>query len=186
VSLIRSTPLSDPAVVRCAKQITLPSWSETNVLAMSTAEGLCHGEPYVKPRYLRRTYQMAGGLAQVTTLVPFDVRVLNMSDREVPLNKGTILGLAHMDHTNLVSVVELNDHTAGVGPPSASTTHGRPPTADWTSTLHLDHLPSEARARIIDTLTPLEDMWNGTLGEMKTPPQHIELLSGAHPVFQTP
>jgi Reverse transcriptase (RNA-dependent DNA polymerase)/Retroviral aspartyl protease len=186
VSLIRSQPFSGPAIVRCAKQITLPSWSETNVLAVSTAEGLCHLDPQVKPRILRRGYQMADGLAQVTTLVPFDVRVLNMSHRDVPLNKGTILGLAHMDHTNLVCVVDLNDQTAGVGPPSAATTQGRPPTTDWTEALHLDHLPSEARAKVIYTLTPFEAMWNGTLGEMKTPPHRIELLPGAQPVFQPP
>jgi hypothetical protein len=130
---------------------------------------------------------MADDLAQVTTIVPFDVRVRNMSHRGVPLNKGIILGLAHMDHTNLVGVVELKDQTAGVdGPPSASTTHGRPPTADWTSALHLDHLPSEARARVIETLTPFEDLWNGTLGEIRTPLHRIEILPGAQPVFQPP
>jgi hypothetical protein len=92
-------PTSDPAIVRCAKQITLPCCSDTNVLAVSTAQGLCHLDPHVKPSPLRRTYKMADGLAQVTTLVPFDVRVTNMSQRDVPLNLGTILGVAHMEHT---------------------------------------------------------------------------------------
>jgi hypothetical protein len=185
VSLIRSTRLADLAIVRCAKKTTLPSWSEANVLAVSTAEGLCHLEPYVKPSHLQRTYRMSDGLAQVTILVPFDVRVINMSHRDVLMNKGTILGSAHMDHTNMVGVIELTNQTPGDIVSSASTTPAGPPRADWTSTLHLYHLLSEARAQVIATLTPFEAMWNGTLGEMRTPPHRIELLPGAQPVFQT-
>jgi hypothetical protein len=29
-------------------------------------------------------------------------------------------------------------------------------------------------------------MWNGTLGEMKTPPHRIEIIPGAKPVLQPP
>jgi hypothetical protein len=91
-----------------------------------------------------------------------------------------------MDHTNIVGLVELTDQTAGDKTPSASTTNAQPPPADWASTLHMDHLPSAARARVIDTLTSFESMWTGTLGEMKTPPHRFEQSPGAQPVFQPP
>jgi hypothetical protein len=184
VSLIRKPVTPFPAPVRCASQRILPSWSETTVLVVSPAEGLCRLA--AQQRASTRVYQMADGIAHLTSLVPFPIRVVNLSPHDIHLNKGTLLGSAHMYLRHVVGVIEVGHLSARLRTPNESTLPPQLTNQEWASAMDLGHLSEETRAQVIETLTPFARMWDGNLGEINTTPHIIELTPGAKPVFQPP
>jgi hypothetical protein len=184
VSLIRKPVTSSPEPVRCARQRILPSWPETTVLVVSTAEGLFRLAP--QARASPTVYQMADGIAHITSRVPFHIRVVNLSSHDIQLNKGTLLGSAHMDLRHVVGIIEVGHISVRLRTADESTLPPQLTKPEWASAMDLCHLSEETRAQVIETLTPFARMWDGNLGEINTTPHRIELTPGAKPVFQPP
>jgi hypothetical protein len=116
VYLFRKPVSSFPAPVRCARHRILPSWSETTVLVVSTAEGLCRLA--AKQGTSKRNYQMADGIAHLTSPVPFPIRVVNLSPHEIQLNKVTLLGSAHTDLRHIFGIIEGGHLSSSLGTPN--------------------------------------------------------------------
>jgi hypothetical protein len=110
-----------------------------------------------------------------------------MSHDDILLNKGTMLGSAHMDFTTIVDIVEVKDPSPG---PEFSAPQLFPgdtlPPEDWISAMHLENITSETRKQVIDTIIPFARMWYEDLGEINTTPHRIEISPGAQAVFQPP
>jgi hypothetical protein len=110
-----------------------------------------------------------------------------MSHDDIFLNKGNMLGSAHMYFTSIVDIVEVKDPSPGpeFSAPQLSPGDTLPP-EDWISAMHLENITSETRKQVIDTIIPFARMWCGNLGEINTTPHRIELSPGAQAVFQSP
>jgi hypothetical protein len=128
---------------------------------------------------------MADGIAYPTSLVPFPIRVVNLSPHGIQLNKDTLLGSAHMDIRHVVGIIEVGNLSARLRTRNESTLLPQLTNPEWASEMDLGHLSEESRVQFIETLTPFARMWDGNLGEINTT-HRIELTPGAKPVFKPP
>jgi hypothetical protein len=103
---------------------------------------------------------MADGIAHLTILVPFPIRVVNLSPRDIQLDKGTLLCSAHMDIGYVVGAVEFGNLSAQLRTPKESTSTLPPQLAisEWASEMDLGHISEETRVQVIEPLTPFARM----------------------------
>ena len=97
----------------------------------------------------------------------------------VESRKGPILNTDFKRPVNTVESAQTKDELDQVK-------EGTDEATDWTEIINIDPQFAEYRERLIETLEPFKDMWDGTLAKVNVGKHRIELKPGAKPVYQAP
>jgi hypothetical protein len=196
-------PVLASTKVRVAKLTILPPRSEATVWVQCAATGLRFLQALNKGNALG--VYMANGIAEVLPLQPFSIRVMNTSHRELPIQKGMVLGHALSHPTGIVSLVGDAPGDCTAGEQGASPTLSRdaeqyalmknpPPLPDrpdvngelWRGDVDLNHLTPHERERVFQHLSKHRSMGDVRLGHIHSTSHRIDLLPGAKPVHALP
>jgi hypothetical protein len=212
----KRAPTAKPAIpstkVRVAKLTTLTPRAECLVWVQCASSGLRFLQALRKGSTLG--VYMANGVADVMPLKPFQVRVINTSERERKLHKGMILGHALPHLKGIVALVDemgsnqtpepsFSEHSEYADEerrtckgPDEQCVRGQdpPPLPDrpeiegdlWREDVDLALLTPQERERVFQILGKHRSMWDGRLGHVHSTSHHIDLVPGAKPVHARP
>jgi len=179
--------------VRVARQVKIAPFTVAPVLVHCPTAGLVSLETH--PHLTRLCHAlMAKGVMQVRVGRPFFVQVANFQSTPVHLPKAMIIGLATSDPVVFDSTAPANEVCALDADHTSTTTDQDMPLSDkpktasdgWEERINIGDAYNSLRDRVLDTLRPFEDMWDGHLGTISAAKHRIEVPVEARPVRGVP
>lgn len=200
-----SSPPVPSSKVRVAHLTVVPPRAEVCVDVHCAAPGLCFLQALASGNSLG--VYMANGIADILPNTPFQVRVINTSDRARKIPKGMILGHALPHPTGIIALADdegsggtyrkMSEEGPSPSPEDVawfSLRQDPPPVPDrpdvegetWKEDLDLAHLTPQERKNVYQMLGTHRSMWDGRLGHVQTTSHRIELVPDARPVHAQP
>ena len=169
--------------VRVARLATIPPRSEAHIMVSCALAGL-HLITSVDSRRLN-PISLARGVAEIRPNVPFRVRVINPTARDVCLPRNMVVGHAEVPPERILTI----DGPSLVGDspdPGLPRTQMATPERSWEEEVELHHLSTTERKEVLRMLRPHREMWDGRLGAVSATSHRIDLVPGARPVHAQP
>jgi transposase InsO family protein len=169
--------------VRVAKMAVIPPRSEANIYVTCALAGLCL---ITGPDSRRMSpISLARGVAEVHPQTPFRVRVINPSTRKVCIPRNMVIGYAEAQPEQILTLDESS--LTGPARPPVSPVVSKPVIATpWEDQVDLDHLTPLDREKVLQTLRPHREMWDGRLGNVSATSHRIDVVPGSRPVHAQP
>jgi Reverse transcriptase (RNA-dependent DNA polymerase) len=166
--------------VYIAQGVTLPPYSETNILVRTENNGTCLIQNFNRTKSFNNLpYAVAPGISNILLHQPFVLRAANYGSKHIHLQKHRVMGLATAVQDDVFSISDINlERMEQKGPTIEDET--------WKDNLDINHLPKETQPKVKDMLSKYSSMWTGQLGEISITQHRIDLIPAAKPIYQAP